>query len=59
MTRLAKDVEEAIRPVLEIEQAGFQVSCQSSQCLMEPELVKSLILNLVDNGKRHWMQQAN
>ena len=45
-------MEEVFAPVLDQGQVDFQIYCRPGQCRLEPDLVKSLILNLLDNGKK-------
>lgn len=52
LTSLARQIKEAMAPVLEGKQVQLHVYCKPGQCRLEPELVKSLVLNLLDNGRK-------
>ncbi|MGM9537549.1 MAG: sensor histidine kinase [Candidatus Onthomonas sp.] len=52
LTALARQIKEAMAPVLEGQQVQLHVYCKPGRCRMEPELVKSLVLNLLDNGRK-------
>ena len=52
LTSLARQIKEAMVPVLEGQQVQLHVYCKPGRCRMEPELVKSLVLNLLDNGRK-------
>lgn len=52
LTSLARQIKEAMAPVLERKQVQLHVYCKPGRCRLEPELVKSLVLNLLDNGRK-------
>lgn len=52
LTSLARQIKEAMAPVLEGKQVQLHVYCKPGRCRLEPELVKSLVLNLLDNGRK-------
>lgn len=41
-----------LRPVYAKSDIGIECSCETGQCLLEPELVKSLLFNLLDNARK-------
>lgn len=49
---LARQIREAMVPVLEGQNIRLGIYCKPGRCWMEPELVKSLVLNLLDNGRK-------
>lgn len=41
-----------LRPAMAERDITLQCRCQEGQCLMEPDLVKSLVINLIDNARK-------
>ena len=41
-----------LRPVMARQDITLQCRCQAGQCRMEPDLVKSLVTNLIDNARK-------
>ena len=41
-----------LRPEYAKSDIGIECSCETGQCLLEPELVKSLLFNLLDNARK-------
>lgn len=52
LTTLARQIKGTMAPVLQKKDIRFRVYCKPGVCWMEPELVKSLVLNLLDNGRK-------
>ena len=50
--QLIESVVQYLRPSYEKQGITISCSCSSGQCLLEPDLVKSLIVNLVDNAHK-------
>ncbi len=40
------------KPVLQKQNVVIQCKCQEGKCLLEPDLVKSLLINLMDNARK-------
>lgn len=41
-----------LRPTLEAQKVRLQCKCQSGCCRMEPELVRTVLVNLIDNARK-------
>ena len=41
-----------LRPVYAKSDIGIECSCEEGECMLEPELVKSLLINLLDNARK-------
>ncbi len=52
LSSLIDDIEKALKPVLEKKNVKLMCRCESGTVLLEPDLVKSLLYNLVDNGSK-------
>ncbi len=52
LPQLARQVRNTMEPVAEKNGVRLRVYCQPGSALLEPELAKSLILNLLDNGRK-------
>ena len=50
--KLVKDVEQLMRPALKEKNITLQQKCETGSCLLEPALVMSLLINLVDNSRK-------
>ena len=49
---LARDVTEHLRPSMEKEGIALSCGCEEGLCLMEPDLIRTLLLNLLENARR-------
>lgn len=49
---LLRDLKEHLTPALEPEGITITVSCGEGGCLLEPYLIRSLLLNLIDNARK-------
>ena len=50
--RIAAEVRRLMRPVLTKQNIRLGLKCDDRQCMMEPDLVKSLLINIVDNARK-------
>lgn len=50
--KLVKDVEQLMRPALKEKNITLQRECEAGSCLLEPALIMSLLINLVDNARK-------
>lgn len=52
LPQLAREIKAVMDPILREQGIGLKVYCKPGKCALEPELVKSLVLNLLDNGRK-------
>ena len=50
--QLIEQTADHLRPVYTKNDIGIECSGDESECLLEPELVKSLLINLIDNARK-------
>lgn len=50
--QLIENTVRYLEPIYEKSGIVMQCSCQSGECLLEPDLVRSLLVNLIDNAKK-------
>lgn len=50
--KLVKDVAQLMRPALSEKNITLQRQCETGSCMLEPSLVMSLLINLVDNARK-------
>jgi len=48
--KLVKDTVILLRPVMEEKEITLEQNCEAGTCLLEPSLVSSLLINLIDNA---------
>ncbi len=48
--KLVKETANLLRPVLEQKEITLEQNCEAGTCLLEPSLVTSLLVNLIDNA---------
>ena len=53
---LVRDLVERLSPLYQAAGITLRSRCQEGKCLLEPELVRSLLLNLADNAKKSMEQ---
>jgi Signal transduction histidine kinase len=50
--RLISGLAEHLKPIFEEKQIILRYKCEEGTCLLEPDLVKSLVVNLLDNARK-------
>ena len=50
--RIAENVADHLRPVFEKKKSTLKGKYEKGKCLLEPDLFRSLLLNLVDNSRK-------
>jgi signal transduction histidine kinase len=58
LKRLLDDVIEPLRPIYAKENIEICCVCETGLCMLEPDLVHSLLLNLLDNSRKALNQQG-
>lgn len=56
---LIRGIVKALKPVLQKQNVVIQCKCQDGNCMLEPDLVKSLVINLVDNARKAMEKGGN
>ena len=49
---LIQEMTEQLRPVYEKKGIILECNCEEGSCILEPDLIRSLLLNLVDNARK-------
>lgn len=49
---LITDIVEHLRPVYEKNNIQLECDCEEGTCMLEPDLMRSLLLNLIDNSRK-------
>lgn len=50
--RLVQEAVDLMKPGLEESGICAEISCDAGECLLEPDLIISLLINLIDNAKK-------
>lgn len=49
---LIQEITEHLRPVYEKNGIILECDCETGRCMLEPDLIRSLLLNLIDNARK-------
>ena len=52
MKKLIEDVARMLKPVLEKQDINLSYECGEGECMIEPDLFMSLLLNIIDNARK-------
>lgn len=55
---LIEELVEYLQPIYAKEGIQFNCNCETGYCMMEPDLIRSLLLNLVDNSRKAIQNQG-
>ena len=57
--QLISHLVEYLKPIYSQEGIVLQYKCEEGECLLEPDLVKSLVSNLIDNSRKSFTDGGN
>jgi len=59
IARIVEDAVKLVKPALEKRDVRLKYDCDSGECLIEPDLFMSLLLNLIDNARKAFDSGGN